>query len=74
MKLQEYIPVGSVPSAAVAPREVSQHAMGGGYVSKHALDRGCLLRGVSAQRVSAWGVSAEGDVCPSACLDTHTSL
>ena len=47
----------------------------GGFVSQHAMDRGCLP-GVSAQEVSAYGVCLPGGclpggVCPGVCLPRH---
>ena len=65
---QECIPVGCIPSAAVA---------GGGGVSQHVLDRGvsaqtgCVCPGgvCSGVSVQGGGVCLEG-VCPSACWDT----
>ena len=62
---QECIPVGYVPSAAVA---VSR---GGGGVCPGVVSvqgRECLLRGVSIQGVTAQGVSAQGGCLPRGCL------
>ena len=63
----ECIPVGCVPSAAVAAGgggAVSQHPLGkGGCVSQHALGRGDVCPG---------DVAWEGNICPNACWDTHT--
>ena len=58
MHWQEYIPVGCVPSAAVAVCwGVSAQ---GGCLPQGCLPGECLPRGVSAQGVSAQGVSAQG--------------
>ena len=64
---QECIPVGCVPSAAVAS------VGGGGVWPEGDVWPGeggvCLPRGASDQGgMSAQGVSAQGDVCPGGCL------
>ena len=78
---QECIPVGCVPSAAVA---MSIPACTGHCVSQHALGRGvyhsmhwaggcitaCTGQGVCIPACSGWGVSAQGGVCPrGVCLE-----
>ena len=67
---QECIPVGCLPSTAVASKGgVSQHAVGRGCVSQHALGRW----------LSAWGMFARegvcpGGVCPRGCLSGGVCL
>ena len=64
---QECIPVGCVPSAAVAAgRGVSQHALG----RERGVCPGGVCLGVSTQGVSAGGMSAQGVSAHGDLLDT----
>ena len=63
---QEYIPVGCLPSAAVASRGVcvSQHALGRGVcVSQHALGRECVSQHALGRELCIPACTGQGFVC-----------